>query len=272
MQSRRVTISKSNGQQAADWVACEEPLEILVKTADGDAYDSLSLTMRTPGDDLDLVRGFLFSEGVIDRDADVAELRHAGELSPNTGLQNQVAVDLRKGKSVAVERLARHFMATSSCGICGRASLDALEAIGCSPVQGTGFEVASEMLLSLPTRLAKDQRGFEETGGLHGAAMFDLDGQVSDVCEDIGRHNALDKLVGKLIPRLPTAPPGILVSSRTSFELVQKVIRVGSPMLVSVGAASSLAIEAADRFGVTLVGFLRDNRFNVYTHPHRVAC
>ena len=272
MQSRRVSISRPNGQQATDWVACEEPLEILVKSAGVDAYDSLSLTMRTPGDDLDLVRGFLFSEGVIDQEADVADLRYAGELSPNTGLQNQVAVDLREGKSVAVERLARHFMATSSCGICGRASLDSLEALGCSPVQGTDFKVAAELLLTLPARLAADQRGFEETGGLHGAAIFDQHGQVSDVCEDIGRHNALDKLVGKLIPRLPMAPRGILVSSRTSFELVQKVIRIGSPMLVSVGAASSLAIDAADRFGVTLVGFLRDNRFNVYTHPHRVAC
>lgn len=271
MQSRRVTIVKSNGQEAVDWVACEEPLEIKVKKGGSDTYDSLSVTMRTPGDDFNLVRGFLFSEGVIDRGSDLAQIRHGGDLSPNTGMQNQVEIELRPGKTVAVDRLARHFMSTSSCGICGRASLDALDEIGCRPVRGTAFRIKSEQLLKLPSRLTAGQHGFEETGGLHAAAVFDTSGLVSEVCEDIGRHNALDKLIGRLIQQTAALSSGVMVSSRTSFELVQKVIRIGGPVLVSVGAASSLAIEAADRYGVTLVGFLRGSRFNVYTHPHRIV-
>lgn len=271
MRSRRVTIFKSDGQRTQDWVACEEPLEVLVRQRADAGYVSLTITMRTPGDDFDLVRGFLLSEGVIERPEDLDRMDHAGDLSPNTGMHNQVAVDLAPGHGLKLERLTRHFMATSSCGICGRATLDALEEIGCQPLSDSGFEIKARALLGLPARLAAGQVGFEETGGQHGAAAFTCEGEVSEIAEDIGRHNALDKLLGRLLVRQPNPPVGILVSSRASFELVQKAIRISSPVLASVGAPSSLAIEAAQHFGVTLVGFLRDNRFNIYSHPGRIV-
>jgi len=253
MQTRLVPIQR-NGSTTTDAVVVEEPLEIRV------GEKAVSVTLRTPGDDFDLVAGFLFTESILKSRDDIDSIRHWG--SPNI-----VRVSLREGARVDLQRLQRHFYSTSSCGVCGKASIDALR-VNAAPLD-EGLTVDAKLLLSLPDALRAKQSAFETTGAIHGAAAFAHDGTLLRVREDVGRHNAVDKVIGSLF--LEGISAGILVvSGRTSFEIVQKCVVARIPMLVAVGAPSSLAIELAHEFNLTLLGFVRDGRCNVYAGEQRL--
>jgi FdhD protein len=269
---RRVPVRRPGaaGQgDESDWVAVEEPLEIRVAFGDEGAR-SLVITMRTPGHDEDLARGFLFTEGLIDAAADVLALSVPNDAR-NTG--NVVTVSVSEALRERFDKAGRSFYTNSSCGICGKASLEALRARARLAVQGERLRVTAATLADLPGKLAARQPTFATTGGLHAAALFDGGGALLDVREDVGRHNAVDKLVGAALQagRLPFADLGILVSGRASFEIVEKARMAGCPMVAAVGAPSSLAIDAAWESGITLVGFLREGRFNIYSTPGRVV-
>jgi FdhD protein len=240
-----------------DLIAVEEPLDLRV----GDR--NLAVTMRTPGNDDELAAGFLYTEGLItDRDQ-VANIDVA---------ENQVTVRLSGSADVDLSKLQRNFYLTSSCGVCGKASLQALETMGCEIRSSRGPQVSAATLLSLPAKLRAAQQAFEHTGGIHAAGLFDITGNLILTREDVGRHNAVDKLIGRafLDNKLPLENYVLMLSGRTSFELMQKALMAGIPILAAVGAPSSLAVQVALRFGMTLVGFLRDGRFNVYSGDARI--
>ena len=258
-----------------DVVATEEPLEIRLSYAHPDgrrAQQSISITMRTPGNDEELAAGFLFTEGIIAGPADIAAIGPCGPPAAN-GLINVVRVDLAPGVEVDLERLERHFYTSSSCGVCGKASLEAVSVQGRYDLHDNPLQVGAEKLGALPDRLRALQSVFEQTGGLHASGLFDDAGQVRVSREDVGRHNALDKLIGQALLKdeLPVSDCGVVVSGRASFELMQKAMMAGMPMVAAVGAPSSLAVEFAEEFGMTLAGFLAANRFNVYSRPDRIA-
>jgi FdhD protein len=244
-----------------DHVAVEEPLEIRVETPDGPV--PLAVTMRTPGADLELAAGFLFGEGVVRAAEDIVTLRHCQQV-PRERRDNTVTARLAAGPMVAATALARRFTVSSACGVCGLDSLEALESRGIGQVRPTPVDV--EAVLSLPARLRAAQSTFDRTGGLHAAGIFAPDGELLCVREDVGRHNALDKVIGwgLMQGRLPLDGHTVVVSGRTSFELVQKSAAAGVGVLASVSAPSSLAVEVAQRFGVALVGFVRGERCVVY--------
>lgn len=268
-----------DGQSVAvdDEIAVEEPLEIQIGYRDGSSRSekSISVTMRTPGDDEELAAGFLFAEGTLQAPKDVVKIWHRSPPVPGTELRNVIRVDLDDAVSVDLGRLDRHFYTTSSCGVCGKASLDALhtQSVNGAAIRQSTFRIGSEELTWLPEKLRAKQRIFGATGGLHAAGLFSADGVVSIVREDVGRHNAMDKLLGRLFldGGLPATGSGVLVSGRTSFELVQKIAMAGVPMLAAVGAPSSLAIDLAREFGITLVGFLRNGRYNIYSAEERIS-
>jgi FdhD protein len=228
---------------------------------------SVAVTMRTPGGDFELAAGFLFTEGLI-RPGDVRRVAYCDNLPGEDQHYNVVSVTL--GRVFDASGLSRNFFATSSCGICGKAALDDVE-VRCEVVPA-GPEVPVAVLLDLPDRLREGQRVFERTGGLHAAGLFTPDGQLLTLREDVGRHNAVDKVIGErlLDGGVPLADRILQVSGRLSFEIVQKAAVAGIPIVSAVSAPSSLAIDAAERLGMTLVGFVRDGRANVYTHPERV--
>jgi FdhD protein len=226
--------------------------------------------MRTPGHDEDLAAGFLYTEGILHARADVRDIRHCG---PTTSPSNTIRVELARGVSADVGRLQRNFYTTSSCGVCGKSSIEAL-ATGARRIESTGaWTLSPSVVDALPARLRADQATFESTGGLHAAALFTLHGELVALREDVGRHNAVDKLIGSrfLGGRLPADESILFLSGRASFELLQKAVMGRVPVVCAVGAPSSLAIEAAREFGVTLLGFVRDGRFNVYTGAERLA-
>lgn len=237
--------------RSQDLLAVEEPLEIRI----GDR--PISITMRTPANDSELAAGFLFTEGIIESSDAIERVSEAG---------NSVTVTLKPAVDVQLERFARHFYMSSSCGLCGKASLQALEAQGCRMLPREGPEFPAALIPELPDRLRAAQAVFEHTGGLHAAGLFDGTGRLLAIREDVGRHNATDKLIGTelLGGRVPLSDHLLLVSGRASFELVQKALMAGIPILAAVGAPSSLAVQAAHRYNMTLIGFVRGNRFNVY--------
>lgn len=263
-----VAVDGAAARTRFDRVATEEPLEIRLQA--GLETRSLAITMRTPGNDFELAAGFLYSEGVVARWSDVANITYC--VDPGVPQQyNTVNVELAARALPALDRLERHFTITSACGVCGKGSIEAMRARGLRAVRS---EVSAEAakLLALPDRLRKAQGVFERTGGLHAAALFDASGELVAAREDVGRHNAMDKLIGWafLQRRLPLGRGILLVSGRASYELVQKAVAAGAPMLCAVSAPSSLAVDLAREFGVTLLGFLRGSRFNVYANPHRI--
>jgi FdhD protein len=255
-----------------DAVAVEEPLEIrLGRFEDGRLqHRPVSITMRTPGDDFELAAGFLFTEGIVRSRRQVREIHHCGK---GKGLTNTLRVDLAEDVTVEVQRLERNFYTTSSCGVCGKTSIEAL-ATGAVPVAPPdGFKVDARLISALPERLQAQQHTFRSTGGLHASALFSRDGELLVLREDVGRHNALDKVVGArfLADALPANDTILFLSGRASFELLQKAVMAGIPVVCAVGAPSSLAIAAAEEFGVTLLGFVRGQRFNVYAGAARIV-
>ena len=255
-----------------DVLAAEEPLEIRIGHGHARARQrqSLTVTMRTPGNDVELAVGFLFAEGVVGRIEDIEHVESCGPPVGPLGVRNIVRVELVPRVKVDA-KLRRSFLTTSSCGLCGKASLAALPHVPSLP-KGEGFTVAATAIHALPGALVRAQRVFEYTGGLHAAALFDCTGSLLDVREDIGRHNALDKLIGArvLAAAMPLSQCIVLVSGRAGYELVQKSVAAGAPVLAAVGAPSSLAADLAREANLTLLGFVRDGRFNVYSGGHRI--
>jgi FdhD protein len=249
-----------------DSLATEEPLEIRLTSGAQDR--PVAMTMRTPGNDFELAAGFLYAEAILEGKADLISVRYC--QPPAEQQYNTVTVDLR-GSMPALEGLDRHFLTTSACGVCGKASLDQIAELGGPPLSDGPF-VSDELLLSLPARLSEAQRVFAKTGGVHAAALFDSQGNLECLREDVGRHNAMDKLVGwaLLSDKLPLTDRIVMVSGRASFELVQKCLRAGSGLFCAVSAPSSLAVDVARRFGMTLVGFLRNEGFSVFTGESRI--
>jgi FdhD protein len=258
-----------------DLLAAEEPLELRLTERSGGAARThvVAVTMRTPGNDFELAAGFLFSEGLIRGKDDVATIRFCADPQVDGEQQyNIVTLELRLGAPFDPARLNRAFATTSSCGVCGKASLAALE-ITCPAPLPAGPLVAPRALYRLPHALREGQPVFTQTGGLHAAALFDPDGRLLDVREDVGRHNAVDKLIGAqlLAGRLPLYDRLMLVSGRASYEIMAKALGAGLPVVAAVSAPSSLAVELAQRFNVTLIGFLRERRCTIYAGAQRVA-
>lgn len=255
-----------------DTLAVEEPLEMRLAWTDAGRrrVEAVAVTMRTPGEDFELVAGFLHGEGLVRSPEDLLELTYCS--GPEEQEYNVVEARLAPGLMVDVEALRRNFYTTSSCGVCGKASLEAVGAIGCQRLRA-GPEVDAGLVADLPRRLRERQSVFARTGGLHAAGIFDLEGEPGVVMEDVGRHNAVDKAVGRLLldRALPASDRVLVVSGRASFELVQKAVAAGLPVMVAVGAPSSLAVDLAKRFGQTLVGFARDGGFNVYAGQERIG-
>jgi FdhD protein len=254
-----------------DTLATEEPMEIRLIT--GGERQTVAVTMRTPGADFELAAGFLYGEGIVKSSDDIAKISYCVDSDLDAAQQyNIVNVELRGGREYDLRPLERHFYTTSACGVCGKASLEQLELRGC-PVALPGPEVSAETLYSLPEKLREAQGLFDATGGLHAAALFDEEGNLLALREDVGRHNATDKLVGwaMLENRLPLSGHIVMVSGRSSFEILQKCLTAGVPFVCAISAPSSLAVDVAREFGMTLVGFLRERRFNVYAGQERVA-
>lgn len=246
----------------------EEPLEIRLGYTDarkGRLHKSLSITMRTPGDDINLACGFLYSESIITTFEQIESI--------DDSCDNSIRVELKADVLFDMARLDRHFYTTSSCGVCGKASLEALSTSGFDALRDNDFTLPLNQLCNLGAALREQQGLFRQTGGCHGTALFDRNGNILAVTEDVGRHNAMDKLVGSLLRsnQLPLSDKGILVSGRASFELLQKALAAGCPMLVAVGAPSSLAVELAQEYNITLVGFLGKMNCNVYHNPDAIT-
>lgn len=254
-------FAESNRSSETDFVAVEEPLEIRVGTA-GDSRP-IAITMRTPGRDIELAAGFLFSEGVISRREEITDITQPDDK------ENVVIIETRS--EVDLSRLSRNFYTSSSCGICGKASLESLSAVTSHKV-GASRSVSPQIIAALPEILRREQTVFDSTGGLHAAALFDFSGAIRGFAEDVGRHNAVDKVVGRsfLDSELPLGDRLLFLSGRASFELVQKAVMAGIAVVCAVGAPSSLAVATAREFGVTLCGFVRDGRFNVYSQSERI--
>ncbi len=267
-------VAGDESEQRDDFLAVEEPMEIRVVFGPQEQRKgkSLSITMRTPGSDFELAAGFLFSEGVINSQHHVVSFEFCGRVSDDAPDGNTVRVNLHPELDFDPQRFQRHFYTTSSCGVCGKASLDAIRNLNIEPVPNSGMTMSAATIGALPSQLRKQQASFAKTGGIHAAGLFDQNGDLLLVREDVGRHNALDKLIGRelLDGHRPLTSRLIVLSGRASFELVQKTVAAGAEILVAVGAPSSLAVELAREFNVTLVGFASPERLNVYSGEERI--
>ncbi|MCM4152120.1 formate dehydrogenase accessory sulfurtransferase FdhD [Arenibacter sp. N53] len=250
----------------ADAIAVEEPLEIsisLIKVDPPITNKSISITMRTPGHDRDLAIGFLFTEGII-----IASHQISGVILDD----NSVEVQLNNSEEVDLSKLERHFYTSSSCGVCGKASIEALKTVCRLPSSPSDFLIEKNLIKSFPGILQQQQNIFNNTGGIHAAALFNTQGQLINVREDVGRHNALDKLIGNSLQQenLPLNQYLLFLSGRASFELIQKAAMAGIHFIMAVGAPSSLAVELAEEHDITLIGFLSETRYNIYTGANRI--
>lgn len=263
----RVRITNADGVQRDDFVATEEPLEIRVNHRG--AEHVIAVTMRTPGNDFELAVGFLFGEGLIEGNDDIATVSYC-KSGPPEQLYNIVSVDLRDQSIFDPTRAQRNFYTSSSCGVCGKASIEAVNELGCAPLVSDAVRVSRAVLGGLPDALRAKQAVFEKTGGLHAAGVFNADGTMLVSREDVGRHNAVDKCIGWLVMNGEVADL-LQVSGRASFEIIQKALRARIPVVSAVGAPSSLAVQLAEQFHQTLTGFSRGARFNIYTGADRAT-
>lgn len=274
---QNVSIFKVQQQQihaVDDCLAVEEPLEIKIEWGEviQRQQKSISITMRTPGHDFELAIGFLFTEGIIRSLDEVTDVAYCPTACKKTNNQNVVLVCLAPTTKVDLNRLERHFYTSSSCGVCGKASIEALQMNNLPPLPNTQPIFSSSIVHQLPNFLEQTQQVFSHTGGLHAAALFAPSGKLHLVREDVGRHNAVDKLIGAAFQAqlLPLHDYAILVSGRASFELIQKSLMAGIPILAAVGAPSSLAVQLAEAHNMTVLGFVRQQRFNIYTGAWRI--
>jgi len=266
-------VNHTDCSESSDALAIEEPLEIRLEFGlkNNRHVQNVSVTMRTPGNDAELALGFLFTEGVITQQKDIAKIEHCF-IACTENKENVIQVSLSEDAIPNLRNSERNFYTTSSCGVCGKGSIDAIRTVSVYKEQQDDNFINAAILHELPIILSKHQKVFADTGGLHASALFMPNGELLLVREDVGRHNALDKLIGAAINNnwLPLTKNILLLSGRASFELVQKAAMAGITVIAAVGAPSSLAVELANEFNITLIGFLRNERFNIYTAAHRI--
>ena len=267
-------FSSEKFENIEDLVSIEEPLEISLKFKDKNKWitQNLSITMRTPGHDEDLVRGFLFNEQIIQDIEHINSIESYGEKVGQYNIQNKILVTLNNSDNVNISKIKREFLTNSSCGVCGKSSLDALEIIKKNKPSSTEPKISKETIVQSPNALRKSQSEFSKTGGIHASGLFSSEGKLITVREDVGRHNALDKLIGSILKENKLNPKTqfITCSGRLNFELVQKVLMTNIGIMVGVGAPTSLAIDLANKFNITLIGFVKSDSFNIYTNNKKV--
>ena len=261
-------------EQIDDLISIEEPLEISLKFNQNDNWitQNLSITMRTPGNDKDLVRGFLFNEQIVENIKDIDSIESYGDKVGQYNIQNKILATLNNSKNVNISKIKRDFLTNSSCGVCGKSSLDALEIIKKNKTNSTEPQISKEVILQSPNILKDNQSEFSKTGGIHASGLFNINGELVSLREDVGRHNALDKLVGSVLNKDQLDPKTqfITCSGRLNFELVQKVLMTNIGIMIGVGAPTSLAIDLANKFDMTLIGFVKRESFNIYTNNKKV--
>lgn len=266
-------VSDKEIEPSYDLLAVEEPLEIRLGYGPKNERQqkSLSVTMRTPGHDFELALGFLFTEGIIPTSDQIENIQYCEDVGRQEERDNVLRVELKPEVRIDFQRLQRNFYTSSSCGVCGKSSIESVK-VHCKQMKAD-WKITTEFIHQLPEKLKAGQQVFKHTGGLHASGLFNLDGELVLVREDVGRHNALDKVIGAMLSKeyFPLSAYILVVSGRASFELVQKAAVAGIPILAAVGAPSSLAVSLADDCGMTLLGFVRDNRFNIYSIPGRIT-
>ena len=267
-------FTKDKLENIEDLISIEEPLEISLKFKDKEKWitKSLSITMRTPGHDKDLVRGFLFNEQIIQNINDIENIESFGNKVGQYNIQNKILVTLNNSQNVNISKIKRDFLTNSSCGVCGKSSLDSLEIIKKTKTPKSNPKLSKEIIINSPSILKKNQSEFAKTGGIHASGLFSSDGSLISLREDVGRHNALDKMIGDSLNNNHLNPNDqfITCSGRLNFELVQKVLMTNIGIMIGVGAPTSLAIDLANRFDMTLVGFVKEDSFNIYTNNQKV--
>ena len=265
---------KNKFENIEDLISIEEPLEISLKYKEKEEWltKSLSITMRTPGHDEDLVRGFLFNEQIIQNIKDIKSIESYGEKVGQYKIQNKILVTLNNSENINISKIKRDFLTNSSCGVCGKSSLDALEIVKKDKTPKSNPKLTKDVIIESPTTLRKNQSEFSKTGGIHASGLFSSDGKLISLREDVGRHNALDKMIGDSLLKDILKPNDQFVtcSGRLNFELVQKVLMTNIGLMIGVGAPTSLAIDLANKFDMTLVGFVKDDSFNIYTNNQKV--
>ena len=266
---RNNTLNELNDQ-----ISVEEPLEIIIKFKDKDKWieNTISITMRTPGDDEDLVRGFLFNERVIEKVEYIEKIESSGKPTDQYGIKNKITVTINNSENIDIDKIKRNFLTNSSCGVCGKTSLDSLEIIKKDKVLKSIPKITKEIIMSSPDKLRQNQSEFSKTGGIHASGLFTAKGDIVAIKEDVGRHNALDKLIGHALDQklLNTNTQFLTCSGRLNFDLVQKALMANIGVLIGVGAPTSLAIDLANRFDMTLVGIVKGDSFNIYSSSERI--
>ena len=269
-----IKFKKNKFEKIDDLVSIEEPLEISIKYKNQNKWvtNILSITMRTPGQDEDLVRGFLFNEQIIENLDEIENIENIGNRVGQYEIHNKILVTLNNSKNVNISKIKRDFMTNSSCGVCGKSSLDALEIIKKDKTSSSKPKLSKEIIIKSPTVLRNNQSEFSKTGGIHASGLFSSDGKLISLREDVGRHNALDKMIGNTLNMNQIQPEDqfITCSGRLNFELVQKVLMTNISLMIGVGAPTSLAIDLANRFDMTLIGFVKEDSFNIYTNNQKV--
>ena len=257
-----------------DHISIEEPVEIIIKYKDKEIWveKTISVTMRTPGDDEALVRGFLFNEKIIEKIDYVEKIELTGKPTEQYGLKNKIIVTINNSDNIDVDKIKRNFLTNSSCGVCGKSSLDALEIIKKDKILKSNPKISKEVLMSSPKKLRQNQSEFSKTGGIHASGLFTAQGDIVAIKEDVGRHNALDKLIGYALKEnlLDNTSQFLACSGRLNFDLVQKALMANIGILIGVGAPTSLAIDLANKFDMTLVGFVKEDSFNIYSNKDRI--
>mgnify|MGYP001425017624 FL=1 len=276
--SSKFTVFKYKSNKLNDFedhISIEEPLEIILKYKDKNESwieKTISITMRTPGDDEDLVRGFLFNEKVIDKLDYIEKIESVGETSEQYSLQNKIIVTINNSENIDIDKIKRNFLTNSSCGVCGKSSLDVLDIIKKDKIFKFEPKIPKEVLMKSPNNLRQNQSEFSKTGGIHASGLFSAQGDIVAIKEDVGRHNALDKLIGYALSKklLDNKCQFLTCSGRLNFDLVQKALMANIGILIGVGAPTSLAIDLANKFDMTLVGFIKDDSFNIYSNKERI--
>jgi len=257
-----------------DHISIEEPLEIIIKYKDKEIWveKTISVTMRTPGDDEDLVRGFLFNEKVVEKIDYIEKIETTGQTSEQYGLKNKITITINNSDNIDIDKIKRNFLTNSSCGVCGKSSLDALEIIKKDKILKSNPKISKEVLMNSTNRLRQNQSEFSKTGGIHASGLFTTQGDIVAIKEDVGRHNALDKLIGYALKEnlLNNNTQFLACSGRLNFDLVQKALMANIGILIGVGAPTSLAIDLANKFDMTLVGFVKEDSFNIYSNKERI--
>ncbi len=269
-----IKFKKNKFEKIDDLISIEEPLEISIKYKKQKEWvtSSLSITMRTPGHDEDLVRGFLFNEQIIQNLNEIESIESNGEKVGQYKIKNKILITLNNSKNINISKIKRDFLTNSSCGVCGKSSLDALEIIKKEKTFKDEPKLTKEIIIKSPSILRKNQSEFSKTGGIHASGLFSSDGKLISLREDVGRHNALDKMIGNALNENQIDPKNqfITCSGRLNFELVQKVLMTNIGLMIGVGAPTSLAIDLANKFNVTLIGFVKNDSFNIYTNNKKV--